>query len=108
MADEPYKCPHCAGILNPEMVAKFSRRSLLTWKLHPAPGELLDIGTVGGTLTQMRNMLRASGEGIPTEVLLKSAFTDEAGAFTAEFLVCRYEEATDRRKRFAKRKKETA
>lgn len=107
MAKE-HECPHCGTPLGQEIVAKFMNQSVVQWRLFPAPGELLDIGTVGGTLTQMRNLLRAIGKenGIPTEVLLRKAVTDDDGTVTFDFLVCRYEDAEERRARMAKRRRD--
>ena len=107
MMNDPVKCPKCQEPISADVVAHVANRSVVKWKLSPAPGELLDAKAVGGTLGEMRDLLRSCGEsaGIPTEVLLQACRTTEDGAMEFDLLIVRLDEAVGRRKRFAARKR---
>lgn len=103
--ESPLCCPKCGEALPFVLVTKFRERSRVTWRLVPAPGELLSATTIGGSIEQMGHLLQSVGEdiGIPTEVLVEKCSTDETGAVEVAFLITRLGEATKRRERIAAR-----
>lgn len=107
--EPPLCCPKCGEPLPFVLVTKFKERSRVTWRLVPAPGELLSATTIGGSIEQMGRLLQSVGEdiGIPTEVLVESCSTDASGAVGVVFLITRLGEATKRRERIAARRDAT-
>jgi hypothetical protein len=101
----PICCPNCNHALDLEVVGKLKEKSVIHWRIFPAPGELLEAKTVGGTLSEMHDLLVAVGKGlkVPTVVVVSGA-TFQDGAIDFELTVMRFDHATDRQKRIAARK----
>jgi hypothetical protein len=84
-------CPHCKEPLTFEMVAKAAAETELSFKLTPRPGEMLDLETIGGSLSNFSKLLKAVGKSIDhkTMVMLKRTTTHDDGALEFIVQICR-------------------
>lgn len=86
-----FNCPHCGKTTEVETFAALDKDSRMTFSLMPKEGSLIMAGTVGGTLTNMENMLKAVGEeiGIETSVFVEGVRTDENGGLNFDLCIVR-------------------
>lgn len=84
-------CPHCNEPLTFEMVAKAAAETDLSFKITPKAGELLDVETIGGSLINFSNLLKAAGKQLDhkTMVMLKRTETHADGALEFVVMICR-------------------
>jgi hypothetical protein len=54
-------CPHCKSELSAGLVAELKDQSQVSFVLHPAPGELMNLETVGGTAADFAKLVNAVG-----------------------------------------------
>jgi hypothetical protein len=111
MSDEkpPLVCKGCgADLPKLELVARATKESTVRWKISPHPGELIDAGTVGGSLEAMARLLTAVGRDakVPTVVLVKSVSSGDDGSIEFDLVVMRWDAARDRKRRQQARKKD--
>lgn len=83
------KCPNCDASLG--TVANFADDSRIAIAITPAAGEMFDLKTIGGTLTNFAKLLEAVGKevGQKTIVLLERVEANSDGGLTFHAIVCR-------------------
>lgn len=98
MSNEPsgVLCPNCSHPFSLQMVAKAKSESKMSFRLSPAPGELLDIQTLVGSAGAFGKLLVAVGKdlGYNTVVLVDRIFTEEDGALRIDVMIARSDSKT--------------
>ena len=87
------KCPNCGVPLRIDSdVADDSR---FCFKIFPKEDALLNAKTVGGVISEVRELIRASAEDHEknVEVMVEKMETDDDGTMTIHFLVTKEREA---------------
>jgi hypothetical protein len=94
-------CPHCSHALSAEVVAQVSNQSIVSMRLCPSPGELMQASTIGGSISSFGQLMEAAGRELraPTVSLVKSITSDEDGSVTITLLVARGPEVAARKRR---------
>lgn len=84
-------CPHCQGSIDVETVSEAADESRVALSIIPAEGELFDLRTIGGVLTEFSRLVEAAGiqHGTKTIVLLEDVVKEGGGRLAFHAIVCR-------------------
>lgn len=84
-------CPKCNTELPVSVVAQIKDESRIAMAVTPADGELFDLRTIGGVLTNFAKVLEACGRqtGFKALVLLEGIDCEPDGKMTFRAIVCR-------------------
>jgi hypothetical protein len=88
-------CPDCGAHLATEIVSSVSSESQMKFTLHPTPGDLLDINTIGGTLKEMSALMNAlsKAHGTSSTCVMNGVRMLDDNGIEVSFLVLRPKKA---------------
>jgi hypothetical protein len=83
------KCPHCDKPLKVSLFATAEKESSLTFAITPKKGSFIGVATLGKSLANMEDLIRASGKALKVKstAFVKKASTDDDGKISVEMLI---------------------